>query len=189
MSCRPNLLTGSDAWLTLLRARSAAWPDEATFTQPMRGQPDAGAVVNQYLQPSRSAVGKDVGVVQPNGTEDHHDIRHRDVRSGAHLYWLGREKFGPPVARDPLCPAGRGAGMGTAIWGVKRDVSTSTIAARPVIAAGFEASGDRRRARLDLGSGRCQDISTDSQLSDCAALVPAVRQRELAPSCRFPTPS
>ena len=54
----------------LQRVAAAAGPDEAALVQPARGQPDADAVVHEDLQPRRTLVGKDVGVMRSRDAED-----------------------------------------------------------------------------------------------------------------------
>ena len=68
----------------------------ALMQLPLR-QPDAVAVMHEYLDPRAATVGKEVGVVRSGFTKDGHHVRQQSLHARAHVQGLHTE----PQRLDP----------------------------------------------------------------------------------------
>ncbi|MDR3415713.1 MAG: hypothetical protein P4L83_05965 [Nevskia sp.] len=66
--------------------RAALRPAKLPLMQAARHQPDADSVMNQHLYSVTAAVGEQVGMVRPGGTENLDDARQCCLGAGAHAH-------------------------------------------------------------------------------------------------------
>jgi len=82
---KPITSACSCSWVIASRTSESGRPDEAALMQPARAQPDADAIVHQQLEPSRTSIGEEVGVMSTRFAEYANHARERRFRSGAHV--------------------------------------------------------------------------------------------------------
>ena len=64
-------------------------PDELALVQPARGQPDADAVMHEYLDTVGALIGKEISRVRMRGAEDGYHSGQRGIGAGAHVQRRG----------------------------------------------------------------------------------------------------
>lgn len=80
----------------LMLGNPSNWPDKPALMQPSGRQPDAKAVMHEYLHAIGPAVGKQIGVMGMCGTKHLHHSAEPRICSRTHVQWL----HGQPGAVD-----------------------------------------------------------------------------------------